>query len=397
MKLVAFSTRAVIAHCDARFPISFVSLTSVRPHHARVVHERRPSRGGLIHKSTLPRRVATAEGSRGQAHAPRLGSPPPPCFAWSPSPLRGRGSLDAARAGIASLKRQRAPERAGRTRNAHGYRGRESRHLRGGRGAVELGPLGQGRPDRHAQPRHAGRHRRRREARAQGQGVRARHPAERAVRSAACSAGAGTRSTPCSRPAPTPSPAARTRPPLRYADDAINMPMQAATHWDSLGHIFHGDKMYNGTTPRCVDASGVQQARHRATRDKMVGRGVLLDIARCKGVDSLEDGYGISNDELDACAKAQGVEIRKGDFVIVRTGQMEPACTRRVGRLRRRRRAGRQVRELLLVQEKRDRRRSAPTPGACEVRPNETKDVQPALALGGDPGHGPLPWARCST
>ena len=30
---------------------------------------------------------------------------------------------------------------------------------------------------------------------------------------------------------------------VRYADDAINMPVQCATHWDSLGHIFYEDKM----------------------------------------------------------------------------------------------------------------------------------------------------------
>src|SRR5262249_53925023 len=58
-------------------------------------------------------------------------------------------------------------------------------------------------------------------------------------------------------------------------------------------------------------------------RDKMVGRGVLLDVARHKGVDSFEDGYGIGTDELEACAAAQHVEIRRGDFVIVRTGHME--------------------------------------------------------------------------
>jgi len=58
-------------------------------------------------------------------------------------------------------------------------------------------------------------------------------------------------------------------------------------------------------------------------RDKMVGRGVLLDIARWKGVDSLDDGYPITNDDLDRCAASQGVDIRKGDFVIVRTGHQE--------------------------------------------------------------------------
>ena len=51
--------------------------------------------------------------------------------------------------------------------------------------------------------------------------------------------------------------------------------------------------------------------------------GQLLDIPRFKGVEFLPDGHGISNDDLDKCAKDQNVEIRRGDFVIVRTGQME--------------------------------------------------------------------------
>ncbi len=110
---------------------------------------------------------------------------------------------------------------------------------------------------------------------------------------------------------------------IRYADDALNMPVQAATHWDSLGHVFYEDKMYNGFEAKLVDSGGVHKNGIEHTRNKMLGRGVLLDVARFKKVEYLEDGYGISNDELDAVAKAQGVTIGKGDFVIVRTGQME--------------------------------------------------------------------------
>ena len=106
------------------------------------------------------------------------------------------------------------------------------------------------------------------------------------------------------------------------------MPIQSATHWDSLGHIFYHDKMYNGHHASPVDANGVSKLGIEHAKDKLVGRGVLLDIARWKGVDTLKDGEGISNDDLDACAQAQKVEIRKGDFVIVRTGQME-ACLER--------------------------------------------------------------------
>jgi kynurenine formamidase len=110
---------------------------------------------------------------------------------------------------------------------------------------------------------------------------------------------------------------------LRYSDDAINMPVQAATHWDALGHIFYQDKMYNGYDASLCDSRGVHKLGIEHTRDKMVGRGVLLDVARFKGVESLADGYGVSNDELDAVAASQGVMIEEGDFVIIRTGHME--------------------------------------------------------------------------
>jgi kynurenine formamidase len=116
---------------------------------------------------------------------------------------------------------------------------------------------------------------------------------------------------------------------LRYADDAINMPCQASTQWDALCHIFLDDKMYNGFDAALVDARGARKLGIEHVRDKMVGRGVLLDIARFKGVESLDDGYAISIADLNACASAQGVEIRKGDFVLVRTGHQERCLARK--------------------------------------------------------------------
>ena len=110
---------------------------------------------------------------------------------------------------------------------------------------------------------------------------------------------------------------------LRYADDTIMLCVQGATHWDALGHIFYEDKAYNGHDANLIDSKGLGVLGIEHSRDKMVGRGVLLDIARFRGVNWLKDGEGISNDELDQCAKKQNVEIRQGDFVIVRTGQME--------------------------------------------------------------------------
>jgi kynurenine formamidase len=112
-------------------------------------------------------------------------------------------------------------------------------------------------------------------------------------------------------------------PNIRYADDAINMPVQCATHWDSLGHIFYEETMYNGHDARLVDCNGLGKLGIEHSRNKMVGRGVLLDVARFKNVEYLPDGYGIPNAELDACARAQNVAVGRGDFVIIRTGQLE--------------------------------------------------------------------------
>jgi kynurenine formamidase len=110
---------------------------------------------------------------------------------------------------------------------------------------------------------------------------------------------------------------------IRYADDTLNLCVQGATHWDALGHIFYEDKAFNGFEAKLIDAKGLNVLGIENSRDKMNGRGVLLDIARFRGVDWLKDGEGISNEELDACAKAQGVKVGRADFVIVRTGQME--------------------------------------------------------------------------
>src|SRR6201981_3497912 len=109
---------------------------------------------------------------------------------------------------------------------------------------------------------------------------------------------------------------------IRYADDTLMLCVQGATHWDALGHIFYEDKAYNGFDAKLIDAKGVNVLGIEDSKNRLVGRGVLLDIARFRGVDWLQDGEGISNDELDKCAKDQNVEIRRGDFVILRTGQL---------------------------------------------------------------------------
>ncbi len=47
---------------------------------------------------------------------------------------------------------------------------------------------------------------------------------------------------------------------------------------------------------------------------------MLLDVARFKGVDRLDPGYVISVEDVEGTLESQGVEIREGDVVLVRTG-----------------------------------------------------------------------------
>src|SRR3984893_753790 len=164
---------------------------------------------------------------------------------------------------------------------------------------------------------------------------------------------------------------------LRYADDMVTMPLQCGTQWDALGHIFFGEQMWNGYDARLVDSSGAHKNGIEKTKDKMVGRGVLLDVARFKVLRSLEDGEGIGIDDLEKCAAAQRLEIRRGDFVIVRTGQME-RCLKsgEWGSY-----AGGDAPGLKF--ETADWIRSAEIAAicsdtwGCEVRPNETVDASP--------------------
>ena len=72
---------------------------------------------------------------------------------------------------------------------------------------------------------------------------------------------------------------------IRAADDMVTMPLQCGTQWDGLGHVFYENHMWNGYDCREVTSAGAQKCGIEKTKNKMVGRGVFLDVARAhKGV-----------------------------------------------------------------------------------------------------------------
>jgi kynurenine formamidase len=107
-----------------------------------------------------------------------------------------------------------------------------------------------------------------------------------------------------------------------FADDVVVMPNQAGTHWDALSHIFFEGKMFNGYDAALVTTKGAQRCGVEVLRERLVMRGVLLDVARAMGVEALAPGYAITPRDLDATAEREKVQVRAGDCLIVRTGQL---------------------------------------------------------------------------
>ncbi|QII00361.1 cyclase family protein [Rhodococcoides fascians A21d2] len=113
------------------------------------------------------------------------------------------------------------------------------------------------------------------------------------------------------------------------ADDVVAMPLQCSTQWDGLGHIFDHGRAWNGrAADEVVTSLGDNVTGIETVANGVVGRGVLLDVARHLTPDGeLPDGFAVTTDHLLSTIEAQGVtsEVRTGDLVLVRTGQLSRA------------------------------------------------------------------------
>jgi len=92
------------------------------------------------------------------------------------------------------------------------------------------------------------------------------------------------------------------------------------THIDALCHIAYQGKLYNGKPASAVTSHGPTLQDITAFAHGIVGRGVLLDIPRLRGVKWLEPGEAVTRAELEAAEKAQGVRLTEGDVFVFRTG-----------------------------------------------------------------------------
>ena len=92
------------------------------------------------------------------------------------------------------------------------------------------------------------------------------------------------------------------------------------THIDALCHVAFDGALYNGRPAATVTSGGASADSIDALRDGLVGRGVLLDVPRARGVSWLEPGEHVFREDLEAAESAQGVTVAEGDILLVRVG-----------------------------------------------------------------------------
>ncbi|WAB84692.1 cyclase family protein [Microcella daejeonensis] len=106
----------------------------------------------------------------------------------------------------------------------------------------------------------------------------------------------------------------------RWADDRIDMFLQGSTQYDALGHLWYDGQIWNGYSAKTTIGSLSRASVAPIGERGVVGRGVLIDMARHRGKDVLDRAEAFTHLDLLEAADAQGVTIEPRDILLVRTG-----------------------------------------------------------------------------
>jgi len=109
---------------------------------------------------------------------------------------------------------------------------------------------------------------------------------------------------------------------VRFAKDYIGLDYHndGHSHIDAFSHVAYEGSLYAGQPDTMVTAEGARAGSIELLKDGLVGRGVLLDVPRVRGVGWLEPGEHVFPEDLEAAERNQGVSVGAGDILLVRTG-----------------------------------------------------------------------------
>lgn len=109
-----------------------------------------------------------------------------------------------------------------------------------------------------------------------------------------------------------------------YSDDKATLFLQGSTQYDALGHAWYDDTLWNGRSAETTNDGGMSWASIMPIAERgIVGRGVLVDMARHRGKDWLDKGETFTHEDVEAAAASQGVELAKRDILLIRTGWLK--------------------------------------------------------------------------
>ena len=107
-------------------------------------------------------------------------------------------------------------------------------------------------------------------------------------------------------------------------EDVLVMASHTTSHMDALIHVYEDHKHYNGVPFGEMRALGGAAKLGIEKVGGFAARGVLLDMVAHMGADGwLTPGTMLTAADLQACAAAQGTEVRAGDVVLIRTGHLD--------------------------------------------------------------------------
>ena len=123
---------------------------------------------------------------------------------------------------------------------------------------------------------------------------------------------------------------------VRFAKDYVGADYhnEGHSHIDAFSHVAFDGLFYDGKPEGSVTAKGADAGDIEVLRNGLVGRAVLLDVPRARGVRWVEPGEHIFREDLEAAERAQGVRAGPGDILLIRTGharrlsELEPWDTR---------------------------------------------------------------------
>lgn len=92
------------------------------------------------------------------------------------------------------------------------------------------------------------------------------------------------------------------------------------THIDALSHVAYAGSLYNGKPEASISERGASVSSIEVLRNGLVGRGVLLDVPRARGVAWIEPGEHVFREDLEAAERGERVTVVEGDILLVRTG-----------------------------------------------------------------------------